>query len=184
MCSPKKPNNHFAYRKHIDDDNGQRVSLGLVVMLATRLEASAVDVPYPRTRALRICQRPRFRGHRQQAVSRTTQKQALSSRRRSQLLSQAHVRVRLMVLRVAAQVLAEVLAEFSYRPIAELPKAYTLALQLQPVTRPFAHARRLGVRGGVTRLGITQPSRTTSVAYCYAPAPPCSPLQIINYYIN
>jgi hypothetical protein len=30
-----------------------------------------------------------------------------------------------MVLRVAAQVLAEVLAEFSYRPIAELPKAYT-----------------------------------------------------------
>ena len=125
MCSPKNPNNHFAYRKHIDDDNGQRVSLGLVVMLATRLEASAVDVPYPRTRALRICQRPRFRGHRQQAVSRTTQKQALSSRRRSQLLSQAHVRVRLMVLRVAAQVLAEVLAEFSYRPIAELPKAYT-----------------------------------------------------------
>ena len=53
MCSPKNPNNHFAYRKHIDDDNGQRVSLGLVVMLATRLEASAVDVPYPRTRALR-----------------------------------------------------------------------------------------------------------------------------------
>ena len=110
-------------------------------MLATRLEASAVDVPYPRTRALRICQRPRFRGHRQQAVSRTTQKQALSSRRRSQLLSQAHVRVRLMVLRVAAQVLAEVLAEFSYRPIAELIPFSATATSDTPF-RPRTPVRR------------------------------------------
>ena len=66
-----------------------------------------------------------------------------------------------------------------------LPNAYTFLCNLdQRHALATAYAPGGGVRGGVTRLGNTQPSRTATVATCHATDHPCSPLHNFQLKIN